>query len=504
MVHLVEFEEPAASLVRLVETTDPDEMIGIAIQRLRDGTATDDMLTAAGLAVSCCTDLPPGHHGGPVHPVSGLFAARGLAKRLSGEQAFVPTVQSVALANTHIHTDYMGPGSMPVLDLSSLAGKSKTDLLSGFEDALVIRQQASAERHLLALLEVARPGEIMEVLLKIALPRNALDDHYFLYPVFSFRALDQLGWQHAPVLLRPPVRFLSRHPELDPVADFAYFFEPGIKLYKDPDFFVRQAEEHGVDLDRLTLTPDTDETGAIEQLAERLGSLVHIADVNGLLLDALGGGLSLSGAGHAMSIGAGRLFLRSNTGNPFDVHVHTGINARRYLLGLDGLSVKTKALALLSWSTGPEVYYLDETLNWPLVGESESADDAPDGQDAMLEAIAASIHELPEVDLRELTISIEKVRLPDSGQTPIKLAYRYVEMGYDPEALFELTATLVCRDDQSEMHAYKLQQASYEEYHDTLEAHRWVHLVSAVKHVACVTKIRPQDVHARISEALSA
>ena len=331
----------------------------------------------------------------------------------------------------------------------------------------------------------------------------------FSIPFFSFRALDQLGWQHAPVLLRPPVRFLSRHPELDPVAEFAYFYEPGIKLYKDPNFFLREAEEHDVDLDHLTLKPETDETRAIERLADRLGSLVHIADVNGLLLDALGEGMSLTGAGHAMSIGAGRLFLRSNTGNPFDVHVHTGINARRYLLGLEGLSVRTKALALLSFSTGPEVFYLDETLNWPLVGKDGYVDDGYvhdglDGQDAILDAIATSIHELPEVDLRELTVSIEKVRLSDSAQIPIKLAYRYIEKGYDPEALFELTATLVCRDDQSEMHAYKLQQASYEEYHDCLEAHRWVHLVSAVKHVACVTKIRPQEVHARISEALSA
>ena len=504
MVRLVEFEEPAASLVRLVETTDPEEMIKVTVQHLRDGTATDDMLTAAGLAVSCCTELPPGHHGGPVHPVSGLFAARGLANRLSGEQAFVPTVQSVALANTHIHTDYMGPGSMPVLDVSSLAGKSKSDLLSGFEEALTSRQQALAERHLLTLLEVASPGEIMEVLLKIALPRNALDDHYFLYPVFSFRALDQLGWQHAPVLLRPPVRFLSRHPELDPVAEYEYFYEPGIKLYKDPDFFPRQAEEHGVDLDQLDLNPQTDETSAIEQLADRLGSLAHVADVNGLLLNALGEGMSLAGVGHAMSIGAGRLFLRSNTGNPFDVHVHTGINARRYLLGLEGLSVRAKALGLLSWSTGPEVYYLDETLNWPLVGEGGSPGDGLDGQDAFLDAISSSILELPEVDLRELTVSIEKVRLPDAGQIPIKLAYRYIEKGYDPEALFELTATLVCRDDQSEMHAYKLQQASYEEYHNTLEAHRWVHLVSAVKHVSCVTKFQPQEVHERISDALSA
>lgn len=117
MVRLVEFNEPTSSLVKLVETTDPDKMIGVAIERLRDGAAPDDMLAAAGLAVSCSTELPPGHHGGPVHPVSGLFAARGVAQRLSGEQAFIPTVQSVALANMHIHTDYMGPGAMPALDI---------------------------------------------------------------------------------------------------------------------------------------------------------------------------------------------------------------------------------------------------------------------------------------------------------------------------------------------------------------------------------------------------
>ena len=504
MVRIVEFEQPSANLVSLVENTDPDQIINVTIQQLRDGAAADDMLTAAGLAVSCSTELPPGHHGGPVHPVSGLFAARGLAQRLSSEQAFVPTVQSVALANTHIHTDYMGPGAMPVLDISALEDLSKEQLLSGFEHALINRQQAHAERHLLALLNTACPGEIMEVLLKISLPRNALDDHYMLYPIFAFRALDQLGWEHAAVILRPPVRFLSRHPELDPPKDYEYFYEPGIKLYKDPDLFVRQAEELGVNLDQLKIEPDTDETEQIVQLADYLGALVQIAKCNGLVLTALAGGLSLQGAAHAMSIAAGRLFLRSNTGNPFDVHVHTGINARRYLLGLEGLSVRAKALALLSWSTGPEVYYLDETLNWPLVDGSDSVGEELHSQRDVLDAITASIDATPLVDLRELTVSIEQVRLTDASYESIKLARLYVDRGYDPEALFELTATLVCRDDQSEMHAYKLQQASYEEFHNTLEAHRWVHLVSAVKHVGCVTQIRPQDVHWQIIDALSA
>ena len=75
MVRLVEFEEPAASLVRLVEETAPEDMIGAAIEQLRQGANPTDLLTAAGLAVSCSSELPPGHHGGPVHPVSGLFAA---------------------------------------------------------------------------------------------------------------------------------------------------------------------------------------------------------------------------------------------------------------------------------------------------------------------------------------------------------------------------------------------------------------------------------------------
>ena len=139
MVRLVEFEEPAASLVRLVEETAPEDMIGAAIEQLRQGANPTDLLTAAGLAVSCSSELPPGHHGGPVHPVSGLFAAGSLASRLKGDQALLPTVQSVALANKHIHTPYMGPSAMPSLDISSLEGESKETLLRGFADALAER-----------------------------------------------------------------------------------------------------------------------------------------------------------------------------------------------------------------------------------------------------------------------------------------------------------------------------------------------------------------------------
>ena len=48
MVRLVEFEEPAASLVRLVEDTAPESVIDAAIHQLRLGAAPGDLIAAAG------------------------------------------------------------------------------------------------------------------------------------------------------------------------------------------------------------------------------------------------------------------------------------------------------------------------------------------------------------------------------------------------------------------------------------------------------------------------
>ena len=44
-----------------------------------------------------------------------------------------------------------------------------------------------------------------------------------------------------------------------------------------------------------------------------------------------------AGAAEALSYGAGLLSLRTDSGNPFNSHFHTGINARRWLLTRDGI-----------------------------------------------------------------------------------------------------------------------------------------------------------------------
>ena len=46
----------------------------------------------------------------------------------------------------------------------------------------------------------------------MAIPKNTLDDHYFIFPMFTWRALDWLGREYTPFLMRPAVRYVSRFP----------------------------------------------------------------------------------------------------------------------------------------------------------------------------------------------------------------------------------------------------------------------------------------------------
>src|SRR5476649_1022466 len=93
----------------------------------------------------------------------------------------------------------------------------------------------------------------------------------------------------------------------------------------------------------------------IGEIGEAICAVERYTDIPKMLAKALADGLSLEGAGEALSIGAAGLFMRSLTGNPMDVHLHTSINLRRWLLKLDGLSRWNKLMILLTWHTGPEV-----------------------------------------------------------------------------------------------------------------------------------------------------
>ena len=142
--------------------------------------------------------------------------------------------------------------------------------------------------------------------------------------------------------MRPVVRFVTR----SPVA-------PNNPMPSPLPQIEALIEEHQL-LQRIyrQRTGD-DETAAIGELGEAIAAVDVFADIPVLMAKALAGGISLEGAGEALSIGAAGLFLRSLGGNPMDVHLHTSINLRRYLLRLDGISLQEQIAAAVDVAVGP-------------------------------------------------------------------------------------------------------------------------------------------------------
>src|SRR5438132_996760 len=105
----IEYSDAIEPLVQFIEETPPAEIVDRALEKLRAGVSPQTMLTASALAVTRSTEMPPGHHGGPLHPLAGLYAVSKLVERLEGEERFVPVLQHVALTNKHINHPAMGP-----------------------------------------------------------------------------------------------------------------------------------------------------------------------------------------------------------------------------------------------------------------------------------------------------------------------------------------------------------------------------------------------------------
>src|ERR1700748_512925 len=126
MPQRVQFPDAIEPLVQFIEDTPPDEILDRALDQLRAGAPTQPSLTASPLAVAPSTEIRPGHHGAPLHPLAGLYAISKTVERLEGEQRFVPVLQHVALTNKHINHPAMGPYALPEFEAQDAGGVEAT------------------------------------------------------------------------------------------------------------------------------------------------------------------------------------------------------------------------------------------------------------------------------------------------------------------------------------------------------------------------------------------
>jgi hypothetical protein len=326
--------------------------------------------------------------------------------------------------------------------------------------------------------------QMLELLLEVGIAKNQLDDHYFLFPVFTWRALEYFGWEYAKYIGRAPVRYITR-----PTAP---------ATLADVDELIRKHELLERDLRAQT---GEDETAAITALADEIGRCNDLAEIPEMLAQALAGGVSLEGVGEGLSVGGSTLFLRSQTGNPMDVHINTGANTRRYLLRQPDLSRRIKLQALLVWHTGPEVRMAQRMLARELQPEPERVASLPfRTQDELIDEIESFIGRLP-VGERLPAANLATWRSTDEVKQVAALAQQYADREYAPEPLIAAIGKIACRDNFTEMHAFKHHQATYEEFYATRPSLRWRHLVAAVQ-AAAISHGRIQDVYDHAAEVM--
>jgi hypothetical protein len=391
----------------------------------------------------------------------------------------------------------MGPSLIGELD-SSGGEACARDLAFQLGD----HRALAAERTTLRLLRKGARQAALDPILAAGTRRNSLDDHYFLYPLYTLRALDALGWDLAETLLRPPVRYLASNALMESTAeDHDPYIAENVARYQAFGELRRLIADNKLLERDLRVETGEDESEAIGALGRRIGESADVGAVPAYLAEALASGLSLVGTGEALSYGAGLIYLCATTGNPFDVHIHTGLNARRYLIGLDGLALETKLLALVGWADGPEVRLAAGTRGHPLPDEPAAAQGSPSQADGLV-AIRESLEAQPSFDLRTSTVPVETMREAPQVRETMALAESYARAGHDPAPFFALMAELVSHDEATEMHAYKMQQAAFEEFHATRAPYRWVHMVAAARHLATVFPMLPQEIYPEAARLL--
>ena len=469
----VQYPQAIEPLVQFIEETPPAEIVDKTLEKLRAGLDIPSLLTASALAVTRSTEMPPGHHGGPLHPLAGLYAVSNLVKRLDGEDKFIPVVQHVALSNKHINHPAMGPYQLLEYEPENPGGveAAKKSWMNA-----VGRGEWNQADHLFQYLWTAmKPIEAFDLLMSVAIPKNCNDDHYFIFPGQMWRAFETgvLDKAYLPVLMRPVVRYVTRSPVLT------------ASPYTSPIPAIEAlVEEKGL-LNRIyrQKTGD-DETEAVGALGEAIGRVDVYSDIPVLMADALAEGLSLDGAGEALSIGAAGLFQRSLTGNPMDVHLHTSINLRRWLLKLEGLSLKNKLMMLLTWHTGPEIRSTANRMEKaPQPDMAAVAKLPPRGQTELLDALTQSIYTQPPTDWSQVT-NLGMMRAVPEVKDTVNLAQQYIDCGYDRDVLIARLAEIVCHDNFTEMHAFKHHQSIYEEFHATRAPWNTMHLVCGAQAAA--------------------
>ena len=340
------YPESIEPLVQFIEDTlaerDPRPR---ARQAARRALPIQEMLTASALAVTRSTEMPPGHHGGPLHPLAGLYAVTKLVERLEGEEQFCPGA-AARRAQQQAHPP-SGDGPLPLPEFAPLNGGGVEAVEAGLPDGGGSRRVEQGRPPVPVAVEERAGDRGFDLLLSVGdpekLPRRPLL-HVPEHAVAGDRQGRSRRAVHAAVM-RPAVRYVTRYPVAppnpipSPFPQIDALIEEHQLLKRVLPAAHRRRRDRGDRRARRSHRPGRGvfrHPGADRQGAWRTGCRSRAP------------ARRCRSAPPVCSCARSAATRWMSTCTPASI-------MRRYLMRLDGISLKNKLMLLLTWHSGPEI-----------------------------------------------------------------------------------------------------------------------------------------------------
>jgi len=210
MVHLSPDIEP---LVRLIEETERDRLLGVVADRIRGGTNYQQLLSAVMLAG--VRGIRPRPVGFKFHAVLVVNSAHLASQAARDQDRWLPLFWAIDnYKSSQARNRQEGDWVMPPVEEGQLPSAAQAN--QRFREAMDNWDEAGADRAVAALTRTAGANEIYEMFWRYG-ARDFRDiGHKAIFAANSYRTLQTIGWRHAEPILRSLAFALLEHEGTNP------------------------------------------------------------------------------------------------------------------------------------------------------------------------------------------------------------------------------------------------------------------------------------------------
>ncbi len=415
----VRFRPEIEPVVRWIEETPNEAILGVAIDHLKRGLSYRDLL--AGLFLAGIRNIKPHPVGFKFHAVLVINSAHLLAQTAAADERLLPLLWALDTFKQSQAQDIKeGDWTLGRVDEARLPtpGKAKAEFLR----AMDAWDAEAADASIAALCRSAGAAETMEPLWRMAVRDQRNIGHKPIFAAQSWRTLQAIGWQHAePVLRSLAFGLLDLHGDSRHVAVGPY----------------------DANLQNAKTLRDGWQTGKLDPAATRslLQTLRQASpeDASAEAVKLLNQGISPDSLWDAVILSSSELLMRSP--GIVAIHATTSANSLHYIFGASGDDT-TRKLALLQ-AVGWQPLYRGRAKapSAPFIDALEPLPPAAKGDDAV----------------GEIFESVSTNR----GEASRK-ALGYLNAGGSPDVLFAAARRMIFHKGR-DSHDYKYGAAAWEE-----------------------------------------